>query len=110
MKKAVFYKLVLTIAISLFTFSQSTFAGSGYNPDATIKIGSMTPPVSLNNVGGAGQGMTEAFYRNVYEPLMVLEDDGTNRIPAHPPEHIPHPCGSIGARGCVRHGVQLYRD
>lgn len=76
MKKAVFQILILSMFVTALTFVQTTFAASGYNPDATIVIGSMTPPVSLNNVGGAGQGITEAFYRNVYEPLMVLEDDG----------------------------------
>jgi peptide/nickel transport system substrate-binding protein len=75
MKKAVFQLLILSIATAL-TFVQMTVAAVGYDSDATIQIGSMTPPVSLNNVGGAGQGITEAFYRNVYEPLMVLEDDG----------------------------------
>ena len=77
MKKAAFRILFLCVFVTAFTFVQTTLAADGYDSDATIKIGSMTPPVSLNNVGGAGQGITEAFYRNVYEPLMALEDDGT---------------------------------
>lgn len=46
------------------------------DPDATVNIGSTNPPVSLNNIAGGSSGITEALYRNVYEPLLSLEDDG----------------------------------
>ncbi|NNG02135.1 MAG: ABC transporter substrate-binding protein [Desulfobacteraceae bacterium] len=84
MKKAALHALILCILVSVLAFGPSTPAAEGYDPDATVKIGSMTPPVSLNNVGGAGQGVNEALYCNVYEPLMVLEDDGaiTNGLAA----------------------------
>jgi peptide/nickel transport system substrate-binding protein len=46
------------------------------DPNATITIGSTYPPVSLDEIAGGSQGITEALYRNVYEPLLNLEDDG----------------------------------
>ncbi|MCR5290409.1 MAG: ABC transporter substrate-binding protein [Treponema sp.] len=47
------------------------------DPDAVIYVGSTNPPVSLNNIAGGSSGITEALYRNVYEPLLSLEDDGS---------------------------------
>jgi peptide/nickel transport system substrate-binding protein len=76
MKKATFQALIFCIVGAVLAIGQTTLAADGYDPNATIIIGSMTPPVSLNNVGGGSQGVTEALYRNVYEPLMALEDDG----------------------------------
>ncbi|GAB2469166.1 ABC transporter substrate-binding protein [Xylanimonas ulmi] len=50
---------------------------AAYDPNATIGIGSLYEPTSLSNVAGAGQGLTEAFYGNVYEALFKLNDDGS---------------------------------
>ncbi len=47
-----------------------------YDPDATIRIGSLYEPQNLDNTAGAGQGVTEAFNGNVYEALYQLADDG----------------------------------
>lgn len=47
-----------------------------YNPDATIRIGSLYEPQNLDNTAGAGQGINEAFNNNVYEGLFRLADDG----------------------------------
>lgn len=44
--------------------------------DAVIEIGSLYEPQNLSNVGGGGQGVTEAFTGNVYEGLYRLTDDG----------------------------------
>jgi len=53
-----------------------SFAADGYNEDATINIGSLYEPQSLDNAGAAGQGVHEAFYGNVYESLFLLTDAG----------------------------------
>ncbi|MBO3749957.1 ABC transporter substrate-binding protein [Streptosporangiaceae bacterium NEAU-GS5] len=47
-----------------------------YDPNATIEIGSLYEPQNLDNTGGGGQGVTEAFNGNVYEGLFKLTDDG----------------------------------
>ena len=46
------------------------------DPDATIQIGSLYEPQNLDNTGGGGQGVTEAFDGNVYEGLFRLADSG----------------------------------
>jgi peptide/nickel transport system substrate-binding protein len=68
----------LTLAVALAQAAGKAEAPktTGANPDATITIGSTYPPVSLNVIAGGSQGITEAFYRNVYESLLSLEDDG----------------------------------
>ncbi|MFG1688089.1 ABC transporter substrate-binding protein [Nonomuraea sp. NPDC049269] len=43
---------------------------------ATIEIGSLYEPQNLDNTGGGGQGVTEAFNGNVYEGLFKLTDAG----------------------------------
>jgi len=48
-----------------------------YNPDATIRIGSLYEPQNLDNTAGAGQGINEAFNGNVYEGLFLLTDEGS---------------------------------
>lgn len=48
-----------------------------YDPDATIRIGSLYEPQNLDNTAGAGQGINEAFNGNVYEALFQLTDEGT---------------------------------
>ncbi|MEU6721010.1 ABC transporter substrate-binding protein [Nonomuraea sp. NPDC046802] len=42
----------------------------------TIEIGSLYEPQNLDNTGGGGQGVTEAFNGNVYEGLFRLTDAG----------------------------------
>ncbi len=42
--------------------------GRRVNPDATIRIGSLYEPQNLDNTGGAGQGINEAFNGNVTRP------------------------------------------
>lgn len=44
--------------------------------DASIGVGSLYEPQNLDNTGGGGQGVTEAFNGNVYEGLFRLTDDG----------------------------------
>ncbi len=43
---------------------------------ATISVGSLYEPQNLDNTGGGGQGVTEAFNGNVYQGLFQLTDDG----------------------------------
>jgi peptide/nickel transport system substrate-binding protein len=54
--------------------ADSSSASTG---DATIEIGSLYEPQNLSNIGGGGQGVTEAFNGNVYEGLYQLTDDGS---------------------------------
>jgi peptide/nickel transport system substrate-binding protein len=54
-----------------------TTAAAAANPGATINIGSLYEPTNLSNVGGGGQGVTEALTGNVYEGLFRLADDGS---------------------------------
>ncbi len=44
---------------------------------ATINVGSLYEPSNLSNMGGGGQGVTEALNGNVYEGLYTLTDSGT---------------------------------
>ena len=44
--------------------------------DAVIQVGSLYEPQNLDNTGGGGQGVTEAFNGNVYEGLFRLTDAG----------------------------------
>jgi peptide/nickel transport system substrate-binding protein len=48
-----------------------------FDPNATIRIGSLYEPQNLDNTAGAGQGINEAFNGNVYEALFQLTDAGT---------------------------------
>ena len=48
-----------------------------FDPNATIRIGSLYEPQNLDNTAGAGQGINEAFNGNVYEALFQLTDSGT---------------------------------
>jgi peptide/nickel transport system substrate-binding protein len=78
MRMLVLALIGLTVSIALASAGGKAEAGTSAtaDPNATITIGSTYPPVSLNEIGGGSQGITEAFYRNVYEPLINLEDDG----------------------------------
>ncbi|MEV0718951.1 ABC transporter substrate-binding protein [Asanoa sp. NPDC050611] len=44
--------------------------------NAVVQVGSLYEPQNLDNTGGGGQGVTEAFNGNVYEGLFRLTDDG----------------------------------
>jgi len=70
--------VALTVSITLASAGGKAEADKSgkVDTDATITVGSTYPPVSLNEIGGGSQGITEAFYRNVYEPLLNLEDNG----------------------------------
>jgi len=63
--------LLASVAVTPAAFAQD------YNPDATIRIGSLYEPQNLDNTAGAGQGINEAFNGNVYEALFQLTDAGT---------------------------------
>lgn len=76
-------------ALIMFVFAPSIFASgspeaggqtvnpaTNYDPNATIRIGSLYEPQNLDNTAGAGQGVTEAFNGNVYEGLFRLADSG----------------------------------
>ncbi|NEN07061.1 ABC transporter substrate-binding protein [Diaminobutyricibacter tongyongensis] len=52
--------------------ASQTASGSG----ASIAVGSLYEPQNLDNTGGGGQGVTEAFNGNVYQGLFQLTDDG----------------------------------
>ncbi|MDZ4096929.1 MAG: ABC transporter substrate-binding protein [Paracoccaceae bacterium] len=54
-----------------------TLAETAFDPDATIRIGSLYEPQNLDNTAGAGQWINEAFNNNVYEGLFRLTDSGT---------------------------------
>ncbi len=87
MKKTMQGIILSVIGISFFaagcakkdTAPQATESGNttAFNPDAIVYVGSTNPPVNLNNIAGGSSGITEALYRNVYEPLLSLEDDGS---------------------------------
>jgi peptide/nickel transport system substrate-binding protein len=48
----------------------------GADPDATITIGSLNEPTTLNTVKGGNTGHAQVLLRNVVEGLTVLTDDG----------------------------------
>jgi peptide/nickel transport system substrate-binding protein len=52
-------------------------ADTAFDPNASIRIGSLYEPQNLDNTGGAGQGINEAFNGNVYEGLFQLTDSGS---------------------------------
>ncbi len=79
-----FAKTILAVIAGLTLAAATAFAAGNAektagapDPNATIVVGSTYPPVSLDEIAGGSQGITEAFYRNVYEPLLNLEDDGS---------------------------------
>jgi peptide/nickel transport system substrate-binding protein len=65
-----------SVALGALTLAPAV-AAADYDPDATIKIGSLYEPQNLDNTAGAGQGINEAFNSNVYEALFQLTDAGT---------------------------------
>jgi len=71
-------KSILLAAALLSGISFAPLAlAQDFNPDATIRIGSLYEPQNLDNTAGAGQGINEAFNGNVYEALFQLTDAGT---------------------------------
>ncbi len=82
MKKKPFALAALSITAALIL--SSCAGGSSNNSssgaatgDASIAIGSLYEPGNLDNTGGGGQGVTEAFSGNVYEGLTRINDDGS---------------------------------
>ncbi|WP_326559472.1 ABC transporter substrate-binding protein [Micromonospora sp. NBC_01796] len=51
-------------------------SAGGADPDATITIGSLNEPTTLNTVKGGNTGHAQVLLRNVVEGLTVLTDDG----------------------------------
>ncbi|MBK1795723.1 ABC transporter substrate-binding protein [Devosia sp. WQ 349] len=70
-------KLLITAALLAGVSTATTAWAQSYNPDASIRIGSLYEPQNLDNTAGAGQGINEAFNGNVYEALYQLTDAGT---------------------------------
>ncbi len=69
-------RLLLTATLLAgVSFSGAAWA-QDFDPDATIRIGSLYEPQNLDNTAGAGQGINEAFNGNVYEALFQLTDAG----------------------------------
>ncbi|GLQ53327.1 ABC transporter substrate-binding protein [Devosia nitrariae] len=68
--------LFAAVLLAGANFAPITLA-QDYDPDATIRIGSLYEPQNLDNTAGAGQGINEAFNGNVYEALFQLTDAGT---------------------------------
>ena len=74
--------VAMATSAALFAGCSSTGGGGTADPgqdsaEAVIEIGSLYEPQNLSNVGGGGQGVTEALNGNVYEGLFKLADDGT---------------------------------
>ena len=72
------FRPLLFVATLLASASFSALAlAQGFDPDASIRIGSLYEPQNLDNTAGAGQGINEAFNGNVYEALFQLTDAGS---------------------------------
>lgn len=69
--------LKATTAAMLLLMGVAPVLSAEGGPDATVSIGSLYEPQNLDNTGGAGQGINEAFNGNVYEALFRLNDDGS---------------------------------
>ncbi len=70
-------RLLLTATLLAGVSLSGTAWAQDYDPDATIRIGSLYEPQNLDNTAGAGQGINEAFNGNVYEALFQLTDAGS---------------------------------
>ncbi|HEY0918876.1 ABC transporter substrate-binding protein [Devosia sp.] len=68
--------LLAAALLATATFVPAAVA-QDFDPDATVRIGSLYEPQNLDNTAGAGQGINEAFNGNVYEALFQLTDAGT---------------------------------
>ncbi|HEY8577962.1 MAG TPA: ABC transporter substrate-binding protein [Devosia sp.] len=69
-------RLLLTATLLAGVSLSGAAWAQDYDPDATIRIGSLYEPQNLDNTAGAGQGINEAFNGNVYEALFQLTDAG----------------------------------
>ncbi|KFC72362.1 Peptide/opine/nickel uptake family ABC transporter, periplasmic substrate-binding protein [Devosia sp. LC5] len=70
-------RILLTASLlASVAFAPAAFA-QDFDPNATIRIGSLYEPQNLDNTAGAGQGINEAFNGNVYEALFQLTDAGS---------------------------------
>jgi peptide/nickel transport system substrate-binding protein len=71
--------LAAAVALAACGSSGGSSAGtpaSAADANAVVQVGSLYEPQNLDNTGGGGQGVTEAFNGNVYEGLYRLTDDG----------------------------------
>ena len=64
------------VSVSALTLAPAAGQAQDFDSEAVITIGSLYEPQNLDNTGGAGQGINEAFNGNVYEGLFVLTDEG----------------------------------
>lgn len=66
------------LAVLLAACGSSTSPGStgAADPDATITVGSLNEPTTLNTVKGGNTGHAQVLLRNVVEGLTVLTDEG----------------------------------
>lgn len=70
-------KTLLLAALLAGVALPASVLAQDFNPDASIRIGSLYEPQNLDNTAGAGQGINEAFNGNVYEALFQLTDAGS---------------------------------
>jgi len=68
--------LLTALLLSSIALAPAALA-QDFDPNATIRIGSLYEPQNLDNTAGAGQGINEAFNGNVYEALFQLTDQGS---------------------------------
>ncbi|MEV1290380.1 ABC transporter substrate-binding protein [Micromonospora sp. NPDC049679] len=67
----------LLLAACSGSTGSGTAGGAGdHDPNATITIGSINEPTTLNTVKGGNTGHAQVLLRNVVEGLTVLTDDG----------------------------------
>jgi peptide/nickel transport system substrate-binding protein len=69
-------RTLLAVALLSSVWVAPMVSAQDFDPDATIRIGSLYEPQNLDNTAGAGQGINEAFNGNVYEALFQLTDAG----------------------------------
>ncbi|TYC19266.1 hypothetical protein FXF52_37530 [Micromonospora sp. MP36] len=67
-----------TLAVLLAACGSSTSPGTtgAADPDATITVGSLNEPTTLNTIKGGNTGHAQVLLRNVVEGLTVLTDEG----------------------------------
>ena len=71
-----FSRRAFVAGLMLFASAGTMALAADFDPNATIRIGSLYEPQNLDNTAGAGQGVNEAFNGNVYEGLFQLTDAG----------------------------------
>jgi peptide/nickel transport system substrate-binding protein len=70
-------KTLLLAALLAGVALPASVLAQDFDPNASIRIGSLYEPQNLDNTAGAGQGINEAFNGNVYEALFQLTDAGS---------------------------------